>query len=242
MRGLRRKVLSGLSYLYQGEFFLLAETLAARLLPGWLCRMKKSIFYRFDSEAKNTLRKTGNFEIVGNTESSIQEIVRDLHDNSPQELAFYEQYYRSGLEPWIARANGKVIGVIWLYTGSYLAMWEGYDAWLVNVQIEPDGKFFTNVLTDPASRGKGVFAHIAEVCFAAYPESPFYTCIEVSNTVSIRSHEKIGFRRCGVAYYLRFFQKTFCLFIPKGRKSRLLILKRGQAANVSFLSAGIDKR
>ena len=232
MKNWQRKLSSGLSYLRRGEFFLLAETLAARLLPAWLCRMKKSIFYRLDSNVEHTFRKVDDIEIARGTESSVTEIVRDLYGNSPQELAFYEQYYHSGIEPWLARSGGKVVGVIWLYTGSYLAMWEGYDAWLLNVQVEPVGKFFANVLTDPASRGKGVFTHIAEECFAAYPESPFYTCIEVFNTASIRSHENVGFRRCAVAYYVRFFQKTFCLFLPKKGKNQLLMLKRGQAVEV----------
>ena len=234
MQNLRRKILSGLSYLHRGEFFLFTEIFAAQLLPAWLCRMKKSIFFRLDSSMENSLRKTDNLEIVNGTESSVQKIVRDLYDNSPQELTFYEHYFRSGIEPWLARSNGKVTGVIWLYTGSYLAMWEGYDAWLLNVHIEPDGKFFTNVFTAPAARGKGVFTYIAEACFAAYPESPFYTCIEGSNIASIRSHEKVGFRRCAVAYYVRFFQKTFCLFIPKKGKRRLLKLKHGQVAEVSL--------
>ena len=234
MQGLQRKILSGLSYLYRGEFFLFAETLAAQLLPAWLCRMKKSLFYRLDSETECTPHETGDLKITCGTESTVQEIVRDLYNDSSMELAFYENYYREGIEPWIARSHGKIIGTIWLYTGSYLAMWEGYDAWLLNVQIEPNGKFFANVLTDPASRGKGVFTHIAEQCFAAYPASPFYTCIEVSNTASIRSHEKVGFRHCAVAYYVRFFQKTFCLFLPKKGKARLLILKRGQAAEITL--------
>jgi GNAT superfamily N-acetyltransferase len=234
MRNLHRKILSGLSSLCRGEFFLLVEILAARLLPAWLCRMKKSIFYRLDSEAKCSPSKMDNGKIVHGTETLVQKIVLDLYDNAPEELHFYEHYFHDGIEPWGYRSNGKVIGVIWLYTGSYLAMWEGYDAWLLDVQIESNGKFFTNVFTDPAARGKGVFTHIAEVCFSAYPESPFYTCIEVSNMASIRSHEKVGFRRCAVAYYVRFFQKTFCLFISKKGKWRWLTLKRGQAAEVSF--------
>ena len=216
----------------------MTETLAARLLPTWLCRMKKSIFYRLDPQTTNSFPQTDKNEIVHGTETLVQKIVRDLYDNAPEELKFYEHYFHDGIEPWGDRSNGKVIGTVWLYTGSYLAMWEGYDAWLLNVQIEPNGKFFTNVLTDPASRGKGVFTHIAEACFAAYPESPFYTCIEVSNTASIHSHEKVGFRRCAVAYYVRFFQKTWCLFIPPKGKWRWLLLKRGQAAEVSCRSIG----
>jgi hypothetical protein len=236
MRTLRRIISSGLSHIRRGEFFLLLEILAARLLPERFCRMKKSIFYRLDPKRAHAPHKTGNFagnvEVAHGSETSVQEIVRDLHHNSPQDLAFFERYSRDGIEPWTARLNGKVVGVIWLYTGSYLAMWEGYDAWLLNVQFEPAGKFFANVLTDPATRGKGVFSHLAEKCFAAYPESPFYSCIEVSNTASIISHERIGFRRCGVAYYIRFFQKTICLFLPKKEKSRFLVLKRGQAMDV----------
>jgi GNAT superfamily N-acetyltransferase len=238
MHSLQRKILSGLSYLRRGEFFLLVQTLAALLLPGWLCRMKKSIIYRLDPKAEHTLQKTGDIEVFRGTESSVPEIVSDLYANSPQELAFYEQYYREGIEPWIARSHGKIVGVIWLYTGSYLAMWEGYDAWLLNVHVESSGKFFANVFTDPAARGKGVFSHLAEQCFAAYPESPFYTCIEVSNTASIRSHEKVGFRRNGTIYYIRFFQKTFCFFRPKkGLQkggTRFLLLKRGQAVDIDF--------
>jgi RimJ/RimL family protein N-acetyltransferase len=235
MRNGQRIILSGLSYLFRGEFFLLAQALVTRLLPARFCRMKKSIFYRLQTERPPQNARglvTESLEIIHGTESSVQSIVRDLY--APEELAFYEEYYRKGIEPWAAQLQGKVIGVIWLYTGSYLAMWEGYDAWLLNVQVEPNGKFFANVFTDPASRGKGVFSFVAEQCFAAYPESPFYTCIEASNKPSIRSHEKVGFRQCAVACSIRFFQTTFCYFVTQTGKRRFFRIPKGQAVPISL--------
>jgi hypothetical protein len=234
LQKLRRKIASGCSYLCRGEIFLLAQSLAASLFPAWFYRMKKSIFYRRDTEPKIIFGKTDDIEIICGTETSVAEIVRNLYDNSPHELAFYEKYAREGIEPWLARSHGEIVGVIWLYTDSYLAMWEGYDAWLVNVHVEPGGKFFANVFTAPSARSKGVFSHVAEKCFAAYPASPFYTCIEVSNTASIHSHEKVGFRRCGAVYYIRFFRTTFCFFRPKQGKFRFFILRRGCAVDVDL--------
>ena len=104
MRNGQRIILSGLSYLFRGEFFLLAQALVTRLLPARFCRMKKSIFYRLQTESPPHNAKglaTENLEIVHGTESSVQSIVRDLY--APEELAFYEEYYRKGIEPWAAQ-------------------------------------------------------------------------------------------------------------------------------------------
>ena len=198
------------------------------------CSVHKAVYYRLDRTLVQKSENATEFTTDSGHEVSVEEIVRDLYDGNQTELTFYENYVRQGIERWTAHNNEKIAGVVWLYTGYYLAQWEGYKAWLLHVNIDPADKFVCNVFVSPQFRGQNVFPLIAQRCFEEYPDSEFYSCVSSDNIPSRRSHEKIGFRRCGVAYYLRFFQKTFCLFIPKKGKTRLLLLKRGQAAEVKL--------
>jgi len=137
---------------------------------------------------------------------------------------------RQGVERWAALQDGKVAGVVWLYTGYYLATYRGF-----HIEIEPSAKFVCNVLVSPQFRGQGIFPLIARRCFAEYPDCEFYSCIAFDNRPSIRSHEKIGFRQCAAAYYLSFLGITFCYFVTQSGKRRFLKVPKGQEVRVSLI-------
>ncbi|MCL2745349.1 MAG: hypothetical protein FWE67_16015 [Planctomycetaceae bacterium] len=212
---------------------------------GWKYRVKqvlcrfiavhKSIYYRLDRTLAQPSDNIAEFTTAASNEVSVDNVVRDLYGGNSKELAFYENYARQEIEHWSALLNGKVVGVVWLYTGYYLAQWEGYDAWLLHVETAPSAKFVCNVFTSPQSRGQRIFPLIAQRCFAEYPDNEFYSCIASNNKPSLRSHEKIGFRRCAVAYYVRFFQITFCYFITKTGQRRFFKLPKGKAVHVSLI-------
>lgn len=233
MKRIFRRLSHCFSLLLRGRLFSVMQAVSAAVLPNRLLGMKKSLFYRLSRENVRT-RTAGDVEIFSGNGDSVREIVRDLYGDDPRSTAFYEDFCRRGIEPWIARREKKIVGVVWLFTGSYLAPWEGYDAWLLRIEVEPTAKFVANVFVDPAERGRGVFALIASACFAAYPDSPFYSCVDEANEPSVRSHEKIGFRRCAVAYYVRLGRKTRCLFRTKNRKSRLFTIRRGLPVEVAL--------
>ncbi|MDR1141439.1 MAG: GNAT family N-acetyltransferase [Planctomycetaceae bacterium] len=242
-----RKLVSCLSLIYQRQFFLLAELVCAALIPSRIFATKKYLFYRLDRQQQTSpniksIRKnivkniSENIEIFIGTESSVSEMVDTLYNGKPKTLEFYEEFYRNGIEAWIARGEDKIVGVIWLYTGSYLLNWEGYDAWLLQVAVEPTAKFVANVFVQPECRGQGIFPVIAEQCFTVYSENEFYSCVEESNVPSIKSHEKIGFRRYAAVYFVRFFQQTYCLSVPKKGKWKYFRLQRGNAIVLDLLS------
>jgi len=217
---------------------------------GWKYRVKqvlhrfiavqKFMYYRLDRTQVRELNDATEITMASSKEVSVEDVIRDLYASSATELTFYDNYVRQGIEHWAALQNGRVAGVVWLYTGYYLAQWEGYDAWLLHIETEPTAKFVCNVFVSPQCRGQGIFPLIAQRCFSEYPDSEFYSCIASSNTPSIRSHEKVGFRQCAVAYYLRLFQITFCYFVTKtGRGSlsrgRFFRMTRGKEINVSLI-------
>ena len=220
-----------------------------RLQGGW-CRMSwkyrvkrvlrrcfavhKSVYYRLDRTLVQESSNTTELTTATGSEVSVDDIIRDLYNSNKKELAFYENYARQGIEHWTAQQNGKIVGVVWLYTGSYLAQWEGYEAWLLHIDIEPSAKFVCNVFTSSLLRGQGIFPFIAGRCFAEYPDSEFYSCVASNNKPSLRSHEKIGFRRYAAAYYFRLFQTTFCYFVTKGQR-RFFRLPKGKAVSVSLI-------
>ena len=199
------------------------------------CAVHKSVYYRLDRTQVSTFDCPPEITTVSSEEVSVENIVRDLYDGNVKELTFYENYARQGIERWAALQDGKIAGVVWLSTGHYLAQWEGYEAWLLHVETAPTAKFVCNVFTSPQSRGQGIFPFIAQRCFAEYSDSEFYSCIASNNKPSLRSHEKIGFRQCAVAYYFRFFQTTFCYFATKAGQRRFFRLPKGKEVHVSLI-------
>jgi GNAT superfamily N-acetyltransferase len=202
--------------------------------------LNKHIFYNLakDKQLLVSVSDIDKIEIVLGTETSVVEMVRDLYSGDSATLEFYENFYRKGIEPWIARCGNKIIGVVWLYNGSYLANWEGYEAWLLQIKIEPTAKFVANVFVDPSWRGRKIFPAIITHCTSIYRNSKFYSCVDESNVTSIKAHERIGFQWCAAAYYIRFFQRTYCIFLTKKGKNswkrNCFRLPRGEAVSVSI--------
>lgn len=231
------------SLIRQGQFFLLFQAITSVILPASRFATKKTVFFRLhrsDTQVDSPLSK--GVECFRGDEADVRRMVDDLYDEDPVALDFYRAYLREGVEPWLARdlSDGRILGVVWLYTGSYLSAWEGYDAWLLDVRVEPMAKFVANVYVAPECRGRGIFPQIMQRCLAEYtveangndPVVEFYSCIDQANTVSIRSHEKIGFRPCAATYYVRIFQRTRCLFLRK--KGQWRGLCRGQWCWIKF--------
>jgi GNAT superfamily N-acetyltransferase len=216
-----QKISSGLLLLRRCRFFLLFQAFSAIFIPVRIFSMRKNIFYKLIRNEQSAVYSANEFNIVAGTKTTVSEIVRDLYDGNSKTLEFYENFYRDGIEPWIACFDNKVIGVVWLYTGSYLVNWEGYDAWLLQIEVEPAAKFVANVFVHPSWRGRGIFAAIITHCTSVYRDNEFYSCVDESNHPSVKSHERIGFRCCGIAYCFRFFQRVCCIFLTKkSRKKR----------------------
>ena len=206
---------------------------------GWKYRVKqalrrviavhKSLYYRLDRAQVRESDNAAELTTITSNEDSVEEIVRDLYGGNAKELAFYENYVRQGIEHWTALQNGKIVGVVWLYTGYYQASYRGF-----HIEIEPTAKFVCNVLVSPQFRGQGIFSIISQRCFAEYPESEFYSVTAYNNKISRRSHEKIGFRQCAAAYYLSLLGITFCYFVTQSGKRRFFKVPKGQCIRVSL--------
>ncbi|MDR2115476.1 MAG: GNAT family N-acetyltransferase [Planctomycetaceae bacterium] len=247
-----QKISSGLFLFRRCRFFLLFQALSAIFIPARIFNLRKNIFYKLIQNKQSTVSSANKINIIAGTETTVSEIVRDLYEGNPKTLEFYEKFYRNGIEPWVACSDNTVIGVVWLYTGSYLVNWEGYDAWLLQIQIEPTAKFVANVFVNPAWRKQGIFAAIINHCTSVYRDSEFYSCVDESNHPSVKSHERIGFRCCGIAYCFRFFQRAGCIFLTKKSiikrnekhywkyyckyywKRQYFLLRRGKAVSVSI--------
>jgi GNAT superfamily N-acetyltransferase len=108
------------------------------------------------------------------------------------------------------------------------------------VEIEPTAKFVANVFVDPLWRGKKIFRTIIAHCTTVYSDSEFYSCVEGLNITSVKAHERIGFVGCAVVYYIRFLQRTYCIFVTKKgtgksyRQRRYFRLPRGKAVAISI--------
>ncbi|MDR1140346.1 MAG: hypothetical protein LBL62_01550 [Planctomycetaceae bacterium] len=233
-----RKIRSCLFLIGQGRFFVLFQAIAEAFFLRRFFGLNKQIFYRLIRDKQPVVEDAGEIEIVLGTETSVAEIVRDLYSGDSEALKFYENFYRNGIEPWIARVGGRVVGVVWLYTGEYLANWEGYDAWLLHVGIEPTAKFVANVFVDPLRRGKKIFRTIIAHCTTVYSDSEFYSCVDELNITSVKAHERIGFRGCAVVYYIRFLQRTYCIFATRNgigyQRQRCFRLPRAEAVSISI--------
>ncbi|MDR1483677.1 MAG: GNAT family N-acetyltransferase [Planctomycetaceae bacterium] len=214
------------------------QAISAAIVPNRFFGLNKHIFYKLKRGENSFSQNNNEVNIVAGTESSVVDVVNDIYSGDPQALKFYENFYRNGIELWIAKVNDRVVGSVWLYTGTYLANWEGYEAWLLQIGIEPTAKFVANVFVDPLFRGRRIFPAIINFCTNVYKEEEFYSCVDELNSTSVNAHERIGFKSCGAAYYVRFFQKTYCIFFTKNKKNRwqhkFFRLPRGEAIPVSI--------
>lgn len=223
------------SLLFQGHFFLIVQRLLTALLPDRILGMKKAVLYRLDRERRPAPRGAEGFDVFPGNEGDIEEIVADLYDGSPMAREFYDDFHRQGVRPWVARRDGRIVGVLWLYRGRYLLPWEGYDAWLLDLEIEPTALFFANEFVSPEARRQGILTILAERVFEADPDCECYTCVDETNFPSKLLHEKLGFRRCAVVYFIRLFQTTRCLYVPKQGRRRWLKPARGTPVALSLI-------
>lgn len=221
--------------LRKGRFFQIFQKIVSFIFPSRLVAMKKCYILRLDKSKRPTPRDRKDIETLRGDADLIVQGVHDLYDNRQSVLAYYEQLYKDGVEPFFARRNGRIVGELWVYTAFYEYAWEGSDKGRLNIEIEPTAKFFANGFVDPNARRQGISTMIAESIFEVYPESEFYTCIDESNDPSIISREKIGFRRCCAIYFLRLLKTTRCYFVPKNGKKRSLKLFYHSCIDVSLV-------
>jgi len=230
------KIFRGLSQvcllLWYWKFFQLAQVFSNKLFPSSVMRMKKNILYKLSHEKCRSERKSEGTEVFRGNKQSIRNMVRDLYNNDQKTLEFYDDSFEQGTEPWIAQQGDTVVGAIWLFSGSYLVMWEGYDAYLLRLHAESGAKFFGNVYVSPRLRGQGLFTLVAKHCFTNHPGMKFYSVVDESNIPSIKSHEKIGFQPCGTVRYIRFFQWTFCMVVVERRNVKFFRLQKGKETAV----------
>ncbi|MDR2172198.1 MAG: GNAT family N-acetyltransferase [Planctomycetaceae bacterium] len=213
-----RKINFYLFLLCSGQIFVLFQAIFEVLIPSFFLSMNKHIFYNLESGDQTNLADIDEVTIEIGVLDDVAKLVSDLYSGDSEALRFYEDYYREGVKPCIAWRGGKAIGVVWIYTGYYLANWEGYDAWLLKIGIEPQAKFFANGFIAPEYRGQKIFRKIIEYCTKIYCNDKFYSCVDEINITSVKAHERIGFRRCAVAYYIRFFRAAYCIFWIRNNK------------------------
>jgi GNAT superfamily N-acetyltransferase len=232
------KISACLSLLRRGRFFVLVQVLFETFIPARFFALNKHFFFILTNDKQSSIPNIDEINIDLGTETSVAEIVRDLYSGDLKALEFYENFYHNGIDVWVARSGENVIGVVWLYTGYYLANWEGYDAWLLQIEIEPTAKFLANIFVAPSWRGRKIFPAIINHCTSVYRNSNFYSCVDESNVTSIKAHERIGFQWCAVAYYIRFFQRTYCIFLTKKGKNSwkrfCFRLPRGKAVPIAI--------
>ncbi|MGL6196501.1 MAG: hypothetical protein ACRC2T_16930 [Thermoguttaceae bacterium] len=229
MKRISRKLSEVIKLLCKAQFFLVFERITNALLPSYVFRTSKKIFFKLDDNKEQDITLCGNdeIEIFPGTQSDVTKIVDDIYCGDAGTLAFYTQFYDSGVEPWCAKQNDKIVGVVWVYTGYYISQWEGYDHYTLRLKFEPTGKFVSNVFVMPTCRGRRIFPKIACAIIDRYSTSPFYTSIEAGNNSSIRAHEVLGFSRCGCVYYFRFFSLALGYFSSKKHGMRFFRHKKG---------------
>ncbi|MDR2644350.1 MAG: hypothetical protein LBC74_16340 [Planctomycetaceae bacterium] len=233
-----RKILICFSLLFRGQFFILCQAISAAFIPACFFGMNKQIFYKLNRKKQPPNNITDELSIVTGTEKLVVETVKDLYAGNSETLEFYENFYRNGIELWAAKLGERVVGSVWLYTGTYLANWEGYDASLLRIGVEPTAKFFANGFVDSAYRGQRIFPAIVAFCTSVYRDNEFYSSVDELNCTSVRAHERIGFGRCAVAYYIRLGWRAYCIFFNKDNNNHwqwsCFRLPRGVAVPVAI--------
>ena len=218
--------------LLAGRFFLLFQLAISRTVPVRWLRLGKSAYLRLNRAKHVAIAQDETLEIRCGKESGVTDLVRDLYGNDESARTFYEDFYHKGIEPWIAKRDNKVVGVVWLYTGYYVSPWQGYDGFVLRLEIEPTARFVANVFVAPESRRHGIFSKIVRRLVTEFPNEEFYSCIDEDNTRSIRAHEKIGFRRCGATWYFQLFGRTWAVFMTRWKTPKVFRMPKGETVSV----------
>jgi len=229
---LMQKLHSAWNYLCQGEFFAFVQSLCVFFLPKCLLRAEKLYLYQLTME-KSPLESTARHVVPGGA-AEVQEIVESFDNGNPTMAELYRTFLERGAEPWCLQENGRILGVVWFFRKRYRIPWEGYDAYVFGINLEPTKAFVANVFVAPNSRGRGLFAEIVRAFLDSNPETTLFSSVSASNPISLRAHEKIGFRRIGTLHLLRIMNIAFGRFSLWKSASRLLRLRRGMEVEISL--------
>jgi len=221
-----------LELLLGGRFFLILQLVVSKTIPARWLRLGKSAYFLLDRSKRSPIDQDDTLEIRRGGETDVVDLVRDLYGDDESVRIFYEEFCRNGIEPWIAKQDGKVTGVVWLFCGHYIAPWQGYDGFVLRLEVEPEALFVANVFVAPECRGRKIFPRIVDRFLAAYSHEPVYSEIDEANDPSIKAHNKIGFRRCGATYYIQLFGRTRALLVPRRGGPKCVRIPRGQTVSV----------
>ena len=166
--------------------------------------------------------------------AEVREIVESFDNDDHSTAELYRTFLERGAEPWCLKENGRVLGVVWFFRNRYRIPWEGYDAYVFGIHLEPSEAFVANVFVDPNNRGRGLFAEIVRAFRAGNPETTLFSSVSASNPVSLRAHEKIGFRRIGTLHLLRIVHVAVGRFALWKIGTRLLRLRRGMEVEINI--------
>ncbi len=228
---LTRKLRSAWNYLFQGEFFAFFQSLLTFFFPKFLFNAEKMYLYRLSPSSETVEPK----ENVGcGTEVEVREIVESFDGGDETVAELYRTFLQRKAEPWCLKEKDRILGVVWFFRERYTIPWEGYEAYVFEIDLEPNEAFVANVFVDPAARGRGLFAEIVRGFLAKNPGTILYSSVSASNPVSLRAHEKIGFRRFGAIVMLRMLKLAVGRFFLKSFRGRWFRLRRGTKTAISL--------
>ena len=218
--------------LFGGYFFCLFQLAVQRIIPARCLRLEKLAFFRLDRSKQYRVSQDETLDIRCGGVTDVDILARDLHNNDESFRKLYEYLYGEDVKPWIAKREEKAVGVVWLYQGYYIAPWQDYDGYILRLEIEPTARFVANVTVASECRRQGIFSRIVAHFLGELPNEEVYSAIGEDNTLSIRAHEKIGFRRCGAVYYIQIFGKTWAIFRTRRGISRCFRMPQGKTISV----------
>jgi len=148
----------------------------------------------------------------------------------PEDIPEISQKLKVDLHENFSRGNGGMVATV----GKDVVHWSLFACNSVypemidgNIRLDSDSAYIFNMYTDPKHRGQRISVRVLDaICSHLYLKgiTKFYVFIITSNSASIKSVSKVGFRKIALVKYSRFL--NFRLFKITGNKENMITLRR----------------
>ena len=181
----------------RGLFGVLLSLSGSERLPSTVFLLTETEIVRLEQLSRKALERTPqgyDWQPVG-TES-----IAGLVECSPAAernllIRMFEKFFADGASCYAARHNGEIAAYVWAFPRHYVLTYDNYKGRNLNIRVDDGAVFLGNGMIGAKHRLRGLFPHLIAFVRSQWPPGMrFFGAIDSSNTLSLRSHYRLGFR------------------------------------------------
>jgi len=109
----------------------------------------------------------------------------------------FAKFFADGASCYAAYNEREVAAYVWAFPGRYVLTYDNYHRRNLNIHVDNGSVFLGNGMIGEKHRLRGLFPHLMAFVLSQWPAGTrFFGAIDGSNTHSLRSHYRLGFKPC----------------------------------------------